>query len=70
LKEVSTGSYTNTVDVISPAMPVWLYLDPEFSATLLRPILTYAAPSQWKNDWAPHDLGRYPQAPTSTVGLE
>jgi hypothetical protein len=70
LKEVSSGSFTSTVDVICPAMPVWLYLDPGFLAMLLEPVLTYAASASWTNQWAPHDLGSYPNATSSTGGFE
>jgi Domain of unknown function (DUF5127)/Domain of unknown function (DUF4965)/Domain of unknown function (DUF1793)/Domain of unknown function (DUF4964) len=70
LKEVSSGSFVNTVDVICPAMPVWLYLDPGFLSMLLQPVLSYAASKVWTNDWAPHDLGSYPNATSTTGGFE
>ncbi|MHB1511033.1 MAG: glutaminase domain-containing protein [Acidimicrobiales bacterium] len=63
LKEISSGSATSTVDIITAASPLWLYLDPGYLAMLLDPILSYAASPGWEVPWAPHDLGYfYPTA--------
>ncbi len=63
LKEISSGSATSTVDIITAASPLWLYLDPGYLAMLLDPILSYAASPAWQVPWAPHDLGYfYPTA--------
>ncbi len=62
LKEISSNGDTSTVDVIFPAAPVWIYLDPQYLSLLLRPVFAYAASSQWTAQFAPHDLGIYPTA--------
>ena len=62
LKEISSDGDTSTVDVIFPASPVWIYLDPQYLSLLLRPIFGYPASGQWTARFAPHDLGRYPMA--------
>jgi hypothetical protein len=62
LKEISSDGDTSTVDVIFPASPVWIYLDPQYLSLLLRPIFGYAASGQWTARFAPHDLGLYPTA--------
>jgi hypothetical protein len=63
LKEISSDGDTSTVDVIFPASPVWIYLDPQYLSLLLRPIFGYAASGRWTARFAPHDLGPYPAAP-------
>lgn len=62
LKEISSNGDTSTVDVIFPASPVWIYLDPQYLSLLLRPIFGYPASGQWTARFAPHDLGPYPTA--------
>jgi len=62
LKEISSDGDTSTVDVIFPASPVWIYLDPQYLSLLLRPIFGYPASGQWTAPFAPHDLGPYPMA--------
>lgn len=62
LKEISSSGDTSTVDVIFPASPVWIYLDPQYLSLLLRPIFGYPASGRWTARFAPHDLGPYPMA--------
>ncbi|MHB1782962.1 MAG: glutaminase family protein [Acidimicrobiales bacterium] len=62
LKEISSDGDTSTVDVIFPASPVWMYLDPTYLSLLLKPLLAYAKSGNWTAPWAPHDLGPYPTA--------
>lgn len=62
LKEISSDGDTATVDVIFPASPVWIYLDPQYLSLLLRPIFGYAQSGRWTARFAPHDLGPYPTA--------
>jgi hypothetical protein len=62
LKEISSDGDTSTVDVMFPASPVWIYLDPQYLSLLLRPIFGYPASGQWTARFAPHDLGPYPMA--------
>lgn len=60
LKEISSGGDTSTVDVIFPASPVWVYLDPRYLSLLLKPIIGYVESGQWTAPYSPHDLGHYP----------
>jgi uncharacterized protein YqiB (DUF1249 family) len=62
LKEIASDGDTSTVDVIFPASPVWIYLDPQYLSLLLRPVFGYPASGQWTAPFAPHDLGPYPTA--------
>ncbi len=62
LKEISSDGDTSTVDVLFPASPAWIYLDPQYLALLLKPLFAYPESGHWTAPWAPHDLGRYPTA--------
>jgi hypothetical protein len=62
LKEISSDGDTSTVDVMFPASPAWIYLDPQYLALLLKPIFGYPASGQWTAPFSPHDLGPYPNA--------
>ncbi|MGH3158959.1 MAG: DUF5127 domain-containing protein, partial [Streptosporangiaceae bacterium] len=63
LKEISSDGNVSTVDVLFPAAPAWIYLDPGYLALLLEPVFAYAATSGWGQSYAPHDLGpAYPVA--------
>lgn len=63
LEEISSDDNVQTVDVMYPAMPVFLYLNPELVRYLLAPVIFYAESGQWPQLFAPHDLGStYPNA--------
>ncbi|KAG9084530.1 hypothetical protein FS749_005150 [Ceratobasidium sp. UAMH 11750] len=63
MKEISSNGNMNTVDVIFPAWPVYLYLNPDFGRRLLEPLLQYQQTGQYPNKWSIHDLGaHYPNA--------
>ncbi|KAJ7743879.1 hypothetical protein B0H16DRAFT_1422818 [Mycena metata] len=63
MKEISSDGNTNTVDVMFPAFPIFLYLLPELGQYLLEPLLQYQVSGQYPNQWACHDLGpHYPKA--------
>jgi hypothetical protein len=63
LKEISSDGNVSTVDVLFPASPAWIYLDPQYLALLLTPLLSYAESGKWPQPFAPHDLGSsYPVA--------
>jgi len=70
LKEISSDGDTSTVDVIYPASPVWVYLDPQYLALLLKPIFAYAASGKFTEPYSPHDLGPYPNASGYAPGQE
>ena len=53
----------NTVDVIFPSWPIWLYTNPDLGKYLLLPLFEYQATGQYPNKWAVHDMGAsYPKA--------
>ncbi|KAG8887675.1 hypothetical protein FRB98_009184 [Tulasnella sp. 332] len=63
LKEISSDGNVSTVDVIFPAWPVFLYVNPAFGKYLLLPLFAYQATGQYPNKWAVHDMGAsYPKA--------
>jgi hypothetical protein len=58
-KEISSDGKTNTVDVIHPAMPFYLYANPEMLRLLLDPVFEYqeAGLFQHYGKFAMHDIG-------------
>lgn len=63
LKEISSNGNMNTVDVIFPAHPLFLYTNPELLRLVLAPLFENQESGQYPNDYAMHDLGaRYPNA--------
>jgi hypothetical protein len=61
LKEISSNSDIQTVDVIFPAFPILLYFNPRLLKYLLEPLLINDR-YHYPNDFAQHDLGRFPRA--------
>ncbi|KAH6989708.1 hypothetical protein BKA56DRAFT_576247 [Ilyonectria sp. MPI-CAGE-AT-0026] len=61
LKEISSNSDIQTVDVIFPAMPIFLYLNPELIKYTLDPLLENDR-YHYPNKYAQHDLGTFPIA--------
>lgn len=61
LKEISSNSDIQTVDVIFPAFPILVYFDANLLKYLLEPLLLNDR-YHYPNDWAQHDLGRFPRA--------
>ena len=71
LKEISSDGNVSTVDVLYPASPVWIYLDPAYLRLLLTPLLAYADTGGWPAKFAEHDLGSsYPDAAGHNDGEE
>lgn len=63
LKEISSNGNTQTIDVIYPASPIFLYLNPELVKLLLEPHFENQEAGHYPNKWAIHDLGtHYPNA--------
>lgn len=62
LKEISSDSDIQTVDVLFPAYPIFLYLDPELIRYTLAPLLENQESGHYPNNYSMHDMGRYPQA--------
>ncbi|KAK1226439.1 hypothetical protein PQX77_010603 [Marasmius sp. AFHP31] len=62
-KEISSNGNMNTVDVVFPAWPIYLYTNPTLGKYLLEAILRYQASGLYPNKWSIHDIGaHYPSA--------
>jgi hypothetical protein len=59
LKEISSNGNFQTVDVIFPAFPFFLYTNPRWLAYLLEPLLEHMNSGQYPNDYSMHDLGTH-----------
>jgi len=59
LKEISSNGNFQTVDVIFPAFPFFLYTNPRWLAYLLEPLLEHQLSGQYPNDYSLHDLGSH-----------
>ncbi len=71
LKEISSDGNVSTVDVTYPAMPAFLYLDPDYLGLILAPLLDYPEHGGWPKQFAEHDLGsHYPDASGHNDGNE
>src|ERR1044072_6955039 len=57
LKEISSNGNSQTVDVIFPAFPFFLYTQPKWLAYLLEPLLEHQLSGQYPNKYSMHDLG-------------
>lgn len=63
LKEISSDGNIQTVDVLFPAMPIFLYSNPILVKYLLDPLLENQEAGQFPQTYAMHDLGaNYPRA--------
>lgn len=63
LKEISSNGNFQTVDVIFPAFPFFLYTNPRWLAWLLEPLLEHMGSGQYPNKYSMHDLGyHFPNA--------
>ncbi|KAG8534069.1 uncharacterized protein KY384_000912 [Bacidia gigantensis] len=59
MKEISSNGNFQTIDVIFPAFPFFLYTNPRWLAYLLAPILEHTLSGQYPNKYALHDLGAH-----------
>lgn len=59
LKEISSNGNSQTIDVIFPSFPFFLYTQPRWLAYLLEPLLEHMGSGQYPNDYAMHDLGAH-----------
>ncbi|EAQ84675.1 hypothetical protein CHGG_08689 [Chaetomium globosum CBS 148.51] len=62
LKEISSNSDIQTVDVIFPAYPIFMYLNATLGRYLLDPLFENQESGAYPNDYAEHDLGTFPVA--------
>ncbi|KAI9680905.1 MAG: hypothetical protein M1829_000985 [Trizodia sp. TS-e1964] len=59
IKEISSDGNFQTVDVIYPAFPFFLYTNPRWLAYLLEPLLEHMLSGQYPNQYSMHDLGSH-----------
>lgn len=59
LKEISSNGNFQTIDVIFPAFPFFLYTNPRWLAYLLEPLIEHMLSGQYPNKYAMHDLGAH-----------
>ncbi|KAF2665001.1 glutaminase A [Microthyrium microscopicum] len=59
LKEISSNGNSQTVDVIFPSMPFFLYTNPRWLAYLLEPLLEHQLSGQYPNKYSMHDMGTH-----------
>ncbi|KAF2455811.1 glutaminase A L-glutamine amidohydrolase [Lineolata rhizophorae] len=59
LKEISSNGNCQTVDVIFPAFPFFLYTNPRWLAYLMDPLVEHMLSGQYPNDYSMHDLGTH-----------
>lgn len=70
-KEISSSGNIQTVDVIFPSFPFFLYTSPRWLAYTLEPILEYTLSGQYPNNYTPHDIGyHYPNATGHPYGRD
>ncbi|KAI8956632.1 glutaminase GtaA [Daldinia sp. FL1419] len=62
LKEISSNSDIQTVDVIFPAIPLILYTNPSLLDYMLKPLFLNQENGHYPNTNAIHDLGTFPVA--------
>lgn len=62
LKEISSNGDIQTVDVIFPALPLFLYLNATLTKYLLDPLFENQEGGAYPNKYAEHDLGTFPVA--------
>lgn len=69
-KENDSNGCIGTVDVSYPSIPLFLMYDTEYVKGMLRPIFRFADCEVWEEDFAPHDVGRYPYAWGQVYGVK
>jgi hypothetical protein len=63
LKEISSNGNIQTVDVMYPSLPLFLYLNPSMVKYLLDPLYINQESGHWPHTYAIHDLGaNFPRA--------
>lgn len=63
LKEISSDGNLNTVDVMFPVYPFFIYTNPELLKLVMEPLYENQLAGKYPNAWAMHDMGsNYPNA--------
>ena len=62
-KEIASSGNIQTIDVIFPTFPFFLYTNPRWLAYMLEPLIEHTLSGQYPNTYAPHDIGyHFPNA--------
>ncbi|KAI0389933.1 DUF1793-domain-containing protein [Xylariaceae sp. FL0594] len=70
-KEISSNGNVNTVDVLYPASPFFLYANPDLLRYALQPLYDYQEARFYPNGYCAHDLGaRFPNATGHVEGTD
>lgn len=69
-KECHSNGCIGTVDVSYPSIPLYLLYNHELVKGMIRPIIKFSKMDVWNYDFAPHDVGRYPNATGQVYGLQ
>ena len=59
IKEISSNGNFQTIDVIFPSFPFFLYTNPRWLAYMLEPLIEHMLSGQYPNTYAMHDLGAH-----------
>ena len=71
LKEISSNGNFQTIDVIFPSFPFFLYTNARWLAYLLEPLIEHMLSGQYPNKYAMHDLGaHFPNATGHPLGRD
>jgi len=73
LKEISTNGDMQTADVIFPASPMFLYVNPTLLQMLVDPLMRFANNETWHSytdPYCPHQIGVFPVANDTTAAQE
>ena len=73
LKEISSNGDMQTVDVVYPASPAFIYTNPRILELLLVPMLRFAnndTETPYTEPYSPHEIGLYPVADHTTSQQE
>jgi hypothetical protein len=71
LKEISSNGNFQTIDVIFPAFPFFLYTNPRWLGYMLEPLIEHMLSGQYPNKYAMHDLGaHFPNATGHPLGRD
>ncbi|KAJ5624405.1 hypothetical protein N7510_000714 [Penicillium lagena] len=69
LKEISSDGNVNTVDIIFPAYPAFLYSNPDLLKLVMEPLYENQEAGDYPNAWSMHDMGSsYPNATGHPLG--
>ncbi|GHU70707.1 hypothetical protein AGMMS49992_03500 [Clostridia bacterium] len=69
-KENDSNGCIGTVDVSYPSTPLFLKYNPELVRAMCRPVMRFAQMPVWAYDFAPHDVGQYPQVTGQVYGAK